>query len=143
MSKVIARARNYSPRRYASRLYMAAQPPPAAPPAQMPLRQLAVPPPVVVLNGTPVQIDPKHPAIVREEYYPDESKRRNEQGSCMMKLTVGIDGLVQDAVLTISTGYGRLDSACLKAFRSERFLPATQNGKPIVSTIELPINWRL
>ena len=142
MSKVIARARNYSPRRYASRLYMAAQPPPAAPPAQMPLRQLAVPPPVIVPNGTPLR-DPAHPAIVRWEYYPDESKRQNEQGSCMVKLTVVIEGPVQDTVLTISSGCSRLDAACLKAFRSERFLPATQDGKPIVSSIELPINWRL
>jgi len=112
------------------------------PAAQMPLRQLAVPPPVIVPNGTPLR-DPAHPAIVRWEYYPDESKRQNEQGSCMVKLTVVIEGPVQDTVLTISSGCSRLDAACLKAFRSERFLPATQDGKPIVSSIELPINWRL
>lgn len=41
----------------------------------------------------------------------------------MVKLTVGTDGLVQDATLIISTGYSRLDAACLKAFRSEQFLP--------------------
>jgi TonB family protein len=112
------------------------------PAAQMPLRQLAVPPPVIVPNGTPLR-DPAHPAIVHWEYYPGESKRQNEQGSCMVKLTVVIEGPVQDTVLTISSGCSRLDAACLKAFRSERFLPATQDGKPIVSSIELPINWRL
>jgi TonB family protein len=60
-----------------------------------------------------------------------------------VRLTVGADGSVQDAALIISTGYSRLDAACLKAFRLERFLPTTQDGMPIVSTIELPINWRL
>jgi TonB family protein len=78
-----------------------------------PLRQLPIPPPVLIPNGTPVRIDPQHPAIVHWEYYPAESKRLNEQGSCLVKLTVGTDGLVLDTTLIISTGYSRLDAACL------------------------------
>jgi TonB family protein len=93
--------------------------PPQAP--GPPLRQLSVPTPVSIPNGTPVRIDPNHPAIVHWEYYPAESKRLNEQGSSMVKLTVGVEGSVQDVTLTISAGYERLDAACLKAFRSERF----------------------
>jgi protein TonB len=108
-----------------------------------PLRQLAPPPPVEIPNGTPVKVDPAHPVLIRYQYYPETSIRQNEQGSCMVKLTVGTDGLVHDAEFTISTGFKRLDEACLKALLHERFLPATQDGKPVSSTIELPINWRL
>jgi protein TonB len=106
-------------------------------------QKLVPPPPVSIPNGTPVQFDPAHPAIVSFQYYPAASKQQHEQGSCMVKLTIGTDGLVQNAELTISSGFKRLDEACLKAFRLERFLSATQDGKPVISTIELPINWRL
>jgi periplasmic protein TonB len=112
-----------------------------APPAN--LQKLVAPPPISIPSGTPVKFDPAHPVIVRYQYYPAASKQHHEQGSCMVKLTIGTDGLVRNAELTISSGFERLDEACLKAFRLERFLPATQDGKPVISTIELPINWRL
>jgi protein TonB len=108
-----------------------------------PLQKLKPPPPVEIPNGTPVQRDPAHPVVIPFQDYPQESIRRNEEGSCMVKLTIGTDGLVHDATLTISTGYKRLDDACLKAYRNQKFLPATQDGKPVISTIELPCNWRL
>jgi protein TonB len=112
-----------------------------APPAN--LQKLVAPPPIPIPNGTPVKYDPAHPVIVRYKYYPVASQQDHEQGSCMVKLTIGTDGLVRNAELTISSGFPRLDEACLKAFRLERFLPATQGGKPVIATIELPINWRL
>ena len=107
------------------------------------LQKLKPPPPVEVPNGTPVQHDPAHPVVIPFQDYPQESIRRHEEGSCMVKLTIGTDGLVHDATLTISTGHMSLDEACLKAYRHQKFLPATQDGKPVISTIELPINWRL
>lgn len=111
--------------------------------APPPLRHLAPPPPVEIPHGTPVKVDPAHPVVIRNQYYPETSIRQGEQGSCMVKLTVGADGLVHDAELTIATGFKRLDEACLKALVHERFLPATHENKPVSSTIELPINWRL
>jgi periplasmic protein TonB len=93
-------------------------------------------------RSTPVQFDPAHPARVAWQLYPEESKRRNEQGTCRVSLTVGTDGSVRAAELRVSTGFPRLDQACLLAYRGARFLPATENGKKIVSTIELPITWK-
>jgi periplasmic protein TonB len=107
------------------------------------LQKLTPPPPVEIPNGTLVQRDPAHPVVIPFQDYPQESIRKHEEGSCMVKLTIGTDGLVHDATLTISTGHTSLDEACLKAYRHQKFLPATQNGKPVISTIELPINWRL
>jgi protein TonB len=113
----------------------------AAPPES--LQKLVAPPSVPVLNGTPVRIDPAHPPKIRYQDYPSASIQHHDQGSCMVKLTIGTDGLVRNAELTISSGIARLDEACLKAFRRAQFLPATQDGKPVVGTIDLPVNWRL
>jgi protein TonB len=112
-------------------------------PQQPPLRQLLPPTPAAIANGTPARPDPAHPPNVHFEDYPAASLQAREQGSCMVKITVGVDGSVQNTQITISTGIERLDRACLSAYRHQRFLPAIQDGKPIVSTIELPVNWRL
>lgn len=96
-----------------------------------------------VIRSTPVQFDPAYPPRVARQLYPEESKRLSEQGTCKVSLTVGTDGWVHAAELRASSGFPRLDQACLLAYRGARFLPATENGKKIVSTIDLPITWRL
>src|SRR5580704_14230202 len=49
------------------------------------------PPPVVAAPpkpGTPIRMDPKHPLKIGEDYYPDASKRANEEGRCIVLMTV-------------------------------------------------------
>jgi TonB family protein len=60
-----------------------------------------------------------------------------------VKLTVAADGAVRDVTLTKSTGYPRLDQACLDAFIHGGLLAATQDGKPVTTTLEIPIIWAL
>jgi outer membrane biosynthesis protein TonB len=43
-------------------------------------------------------MDPKHPLKIGEDYYPDASKRANEEGRCIVKLTVAADGRIVDQV---------------------------------------------
>ena len=62
-----------------------------------------------------------------------ESKRLNEEGLCKVRLTVDADGSVHDVSITQSTGYPRLDEACLEAFVHGGLLPATEDGKPIAA----------
>jgi TonB family protein len=89
---------------------------------------------------TKVRADPAHP--VRFDY-PLNSKILREEGVCKVKLTVTADGTVRDMSLTVSTGYPRLDQACLEAFVHGGLLPATEDGKPITTTLEIPITWTL
>jgi protein TonB len=91
---------------------------------------------------TKVRPDAAHPVRLGENY-PPESKILGEEGVCKVKLTVTADGAVRDVTLTVSTGHPRLDQACLDAFVHGGLLPATQDGKPITTTLEIPITWKL
>jgi protein TonB len=109
------------------------------------ITQTRAPPPVQAVQHsfTGVKQDPKHPLHIGEEWYPDASKRANEEGSCKVKITVGADGKINDQSIETSTGFPRLDDACLKAVKGQRMQPALQDGKPIEYTGLLPITWKL
>jgi protein TonB len=108
---------------------------PAPPPVQ------AAPPPPK--PGTPPRQDPKHPLKIGEEWYPDASKRANEEGRCVVTMTVAADGHVATETIQSSSGFPRLDEACLKAVHGQRMLPATEEGKPVEKTVSIPISWKL
>ena len=93
--------------------------------------------------ATPLRQDPKHPLKIGEEWYPDASKRANEEGRCIVQVTVAADGTIKAETLQQSSGFPRLDDACLKAVHGQRMLPATEDGKPIEKTAALPIVWKL
>jgi len=76
-------------------------------------------------------------------YYPKALERAHEEGLCVVAVTVTADGRITEAALASSTGYPRLDRACLKAVKGQRMRPATEDGKPIESKIALPIVWKL
>jgi protein TonB len=89
------------------------------------------------------QMDPRHPFKIGEEYYPDASKRANEEGSCILNMKVAATGQILDATVQTSSGFPRLDEACLKGVHGQRLVPATEDGKPVEKTIALPIAWKL
>ncbi len=92
---------------------------------------------------TSIKQDPRHPLKIGEDYYPDASKRNNEEGTCRVQLHVGADGRIGDASIQQTSGFPRLDEACLKAVKGQRMLPATEDGKPIDTVAVLPITWKL
>jgi protein TonB len=105
--------------------------------------QVVPQPPSQPAARIPVRMDPKHPLRIAEDYYPDASRRANETGRCMVQATVAVDGRIIAAALQSSTGYERLDQACIQGVRGQRMLPATEGGKPIESTVSIPITWNL
>jgi protein TonB len=80
---------------------------------------------------------------IGEEYYPDASKRANEEGRCIVTITVGVDGKITNEAIQTSSGFPRLDEACLKGVHGQRMLPATEEGKPVQKTVTIPIVWKL
>jgi len=108
--------------------------------------QKAAPPvvaPTVQHARTPIAMDPKHPLHIGEEYYPDASKRAGEEGRCIVTVTVASDGRITNAAIQQSSGFPRLDEACLKGVNGQRMRPATEDGKPVETTAALPIVWKL
>jgi protein TonB len=104
------------------------------------------PPPVVAAPpkpGTAIKMDPKHPLKIGEDYYPDASKRANEEGRCIVLMTVSADGKITNESIQTSSGFPRLDEACLKGVHGQRMLPATEEGKPVEKTVSIPIVWKL
>ncbi len=107
---------------------------------QRPAPVVQAPPP---RPGTPPRMDPKHPLKIGEEWYPDASKRANEEGRCVVQVTVAADGTIKSETLQSSSGFPRLDDACLKAVHGQRMIPATEDGKAVEKTAALPIVWKL
>jgi protein TonB len=100
-------------------------------------------PPPVQHQMTNVAPDPKHPLHIGEDYYPDASKRAGEEGRCIVQVTVAADGRITNEVIQQSSGFPRLDEACLKGVHGQHMKPATEDGKPIEKTASLPIVWKL
>jgi protein TonB len=107
---------------------------------QKPAPVVQAPPPV---PGTGVAMDPKHPLKIGEDFYPDASKRANEEGRCIVQMTVAADGRITNESIQTSSGFPRLDEACLKGVHGQRMKPATEAGKPIEKTVSIPIVWKL
>jgi protein TonB len=110
------------------------------PPVAAPVAQAAPPPP---RPGTPPRMDPRHPLKIGEEWYPDASKRANEEGRCIVQMTVAVSGKVTSETIQTTSGFPRLDEACLKAVHGASMMPATEDGKPIEKTVSIPIVWKL
>lgn len=92
---------------------------------------------------TGIAMDPKHPLHIGEDYYPDASKRAGEEGRCVVKVTVSAEGRITGETIQQTSGFPRLDEACLKGVHGQRMKPATEDGKPIETEASLPIMWKL
>ncbi len=63
--------------------------------------------------------------------YPVQSRRRREQGTVELLLTLGPDGVVETISVSRSSGFARLDDAALSAVRRWRWEPTLQAGAPV------------
>jgi protein TonB len=108
-----------------------------------PPKMIAQTPPQSRSTRVPVRMDPRHPLRIGEDYYPDASRRANEMGRCVVQVTVAADGRIIAAAIQASSGFDRLDQACLNGVRGQRMLPATEDGRPIETTVSIPIVWNL
>ncbi len=75
--------------------------------------------------------------------YPEEARRRGEEGEVGLRVLVGADGRVARVVVMTSSGHERLDEAAREGARRWRFQPARRGGEPIRAWVELPVRFRL
>lgn len=72
--------------------------------------------------------------------YPQESRRKREQGVVILRLLLGTDGQVSEISVAQSSGFSRLDQAALAAVRRWRWSPTRRNGVavPVKGLVEIP-----
>jgi protein TonB len=76
--------------------------------------------------------------------YPPLSRRLGEEGTVQLRLAIGTDGRVQNAVIEISSGSQRLDEAARDWVTSHwRYQPATRDGKPVASQTQVKVIFNL
>ncbi len=75
--------------------------------------------------------------------YPSMSKRLNEQGSVIMRVLIGADGLPQKAEIRKSSGFNRLDQSAATTVMKWRYVPGKRAGVAETMWFNVPINFVL
>jgi periplasmic protein TonB len=75
--------------------------------------------------------------------YPIEARRRREQGTVVLRVLVGVDGVPQIVEIESSSGSSRLDTAARNAVRNWSFRPGTRDGVAQSAWARIPIAFDL
>lgn len=75
--------------------------------------------------------------------YPRAAIRRHAQGTVLLHVLVGTDGVAQRIEVSRSSGHRDLDDAAREAVRKARFRPVLENGIAIPAWGLVPIEFRL
>lgn len=75
--------------------------------------------------------------------YPRWAVRQGWEGQINIAIEILTDGTVGRTKIMQSTGYRMLDDAAHKAVKSWRFQPAMENGKAVVTCIQIPVRFQL
>ena len=75
--------------------------------------------------------------------YPSLSRRAGEEGRILLKVLVNANGEPESVVISVSSGFDRLDAAALAAVQQWRFVPAKRNNEAISAYVTVPISFKL
>ncbi|MFN8588321.1 MAG: TonB family protein [Candidatus Eisenbacteria bacterium] len=94
--------------------------------------------------GAPAMVD-VFPALVSspDVLYPDLAREAGIEGRVVVRMLVGRDGRVKDAVVDPKFSVPMLDAAALAAARASVFTPATTNGHAVAVWVARPYEFRL
>jgi protein TonB len=104
----------------------------------------AAPAPVVHAAGTAIKFARNFPSS--DEYYPDASRRLEEQGVTTVHVCVGPDNrITEEPTVVKSSGSARLDGGAVRLAKagSGKYIAATEDGKPITSCVNFNVKFQL
>ena len=81
--------------------------------------------------------------VMRPPLYPPEAVRDHSEGKTILMVTVGVDGVPSNVVVSTSSGNVHLDDAAADTVKGWRFEPMRCDGKIVVSQILVPVNFSL
>ena len=95
-------------------------------------------------GGSSGHID-AHPSLERpiRPTYPIGSRRRGEEGTVILDVSVSAAGDVSSVTLVASSGFPDLDRAAQRAASQARFKPGTRDGQPAPASARLTLIFRL
>jgi TonB family protein len=99
--------------------------------------------PPAVRSVVHARMDPKRPFLLGDDYYPSASKLAGEVGSCAAAAYVDAEGWIMAVQVVTSTGFPRLDAACIRAFDNGRVIPGSVNGVPTAAWEVFRLTWAL
>lgn len=72
--------------------------------------------------------------------YPIDSRRKHEQGTVVLTITLAVDGGVESIAVSQSSGFARLDNAARDAVKGWRWKPTIRGGQPVRvrGVVEIP-----
>lgn len=94
-------------------------------------------------GGSPGAVAPQVRSGNAAPRYPDECRRRREEGTVVLLVRVDTGGRVAKLEIHASSGVALLDEAALEAVRSWRFDPATEDGAAIAAEVRVPVEFVL
>ncbi len=118
-------------------------PPTPAPIHQVVAKPVVKAPPVIHVPPAPIVAGKVTYAPDPQDYYPEASRRNNEEGRALVHLCVDPRGRVASADVAASSGHPGLDDAAVRLAKAMRFKPATQKGKPVQWCTALPVKFAL
>lgn len=107
--------------------------------------------PELMINGVPLSVykakaangvTAPRPIKSPDPEYSIEARQQKVQGSCVLWLVVGTDGLPRSIRVQKGLGFG-LDEKAVEAVRQWRFEPALKDGKPVPVQINIEVSFRL
>jgi TonB family protein len=75
--------------------------------------------------------------------YPEQSRRSGQAGTVLLHVVIEVDGRVSGVFVIHPSGFDALDDAAVKALRTWRFVPASENGAAIRSEADVPVEFVL
>ena len=79
----------------------------------------------------------------REPIYPSQAQRKKQEGIVTLVVTVNTNGAPMKIEVKHGTGFSLLDEAAVQAVRHWQFEPAKIGKRPIISSVEIPISFKL
>jgi TonB family protein len=77
------------------------------------------------------------------DYYPAASKRRDEQGSIIVRVHVNPASCATGFAVVASSGFPELDQAAIRVAEASRYAPATEDGAPVESELTFKVRFLL
>jgi periplasmic protein TonB len=102
-------------------------------------------PPADIAPAAPADIAPTALAYDRRTRvpYPRDAARQRQQGTVILRVLVGIDGVPRNVEIERSSGFRSLDDAARAAVRRWTFQPGTRGGIATPLWARVPISFRL